>query len=91
MSKTNAVLDSGGSTEWILLVAGHFISYFQVFLLNTMRRYVPRIHLLPSPDGANFDYKIRNEFCFPETEFIAVSAYRNKQVLRLLTIKKTTQ
>ena len=45
-----------------------------------MRRYFPRIHLIESVDGTNFDYQMRKEFCFPETEFIAVSSYRNKQV-----------
>lgn len=55
----------------------------QVLLLNTMRRYFPRIHLIESVDGTNFDYQMRKEFCFPETEFIAVSSYRNKQITKL--------
>lgn len=54
--------------------------HFQVLLLNTMRRYIPRIHLIESTDGSNFDFNMKKEFCFPETEFMAVSAYRNKQV-----------
>ena len=45
-----------------------------------MRRYIPRIHLIESTDGSNFDFNMKKEFCFPETEFMAVSAYRNKQV-----------
>lgn len=53
---------------------------FQVLLLNTMRRYIPRIHLIEGTDGSNFDFNTKKEFCFPETEFMAVSAYRNKQV-----------
>ena len=54
--------------------------FSQVILLYTMRRYFPRIHVIESQDGTSFDYKLRTEFCFPETDFIAVSAYRNKQV-----------
>ena len=52
-----------------------------------MRCYVPRIHLLESPDGVNFDYRIRKEFCFREMEFIAVSAYRNKEVGHFIWFK----
>lgn len=55
----------------------------QVMLLNTMRRYFPRIHILESPDGTSFDHRLRKEFCFAETDFIAVSAYRNKQITKL--------
>lgn len=45
-----------------------------------MRRYTPRIHVLESPNGIYFDYKLRKEFYFSEMEFIAVSQYRNKNV-----------
>ena len=49
-----------------------------------MRRYIPRIQVVESVDGVNFDYNLRKEFYFPETEFMAVSQYRNKQVQKFL-------
>ena len=48
--------------------------------MSTMRRYVPRVMVVESANGVYFDYKLREEFYFPETEFMAVSQYRNKQV-----------
>ena len=48
-----------------------------------MRRYIPRIHVIESASGIYFDYKLRKEFYFAETEFMAVTQYRNKQVHNL--------
>ncbi len=46
-----------------------------------MRRYIPRIHVFAEgANGVHFDYSLRKEFYFPETEFMAVTQYRNKQV-----------
>ncbi|XP_022792066.1 uncharacterized protein LOC111331261 [Stylophora pistillata] len=55
----------------------------QAILLSTMRRYTPRIHVLESPNGIYFDYKLRKEFYFSEMEFMAVSQYRNKNITEL--------
>ena len=68
----------GGNLREVRLI--HWCLFSQVILLYTMRRYFPRIHVIESQDGTSFDYKLRSEVCFPETDFIAVSAYRNKQV-----------
>ena len=45
-----------------------------------MRRYIPRIQVIESDNGVYIDYNLRKEFYFPETEFMAVSQYRNRQV-----------
>ncbi|KAJ7387444.1 T-box transcription factor tbx3 [Desmophyllum pertusum] len=55
----------------------------QAILVSTMRRYVPRVMVVESANGVYFDYKLREEFYFPETEFMAVSQYRNKQITKL--------
>jgi len=55
----------------------------QAILLSTMRRYIPRIQVIESDNGVYIDYNLRKEFYFPETEFMAVSQYRNRQITQL--------
>lgn len=54
-------------------------------LLNSMHRYLPRVHIVEASDN----YAIRtgplSTFTFDETTFIAVTAYQNEKVM----IKKT--
>ncbi len=56
-----------------------FFSIIQI-LLNSMHRYIPRLHIIQASD----DYSIRtgplSTFIFDETIFIAVTAYQNDQV-----------
>ena len=68
-----------------------------------MHKYQPRVHLIKKPDDKlmnlfklqitsdleNFEYKT---FVFPETSFIAVTAYQNQLVsffLHIILIVKT--
>jgi hypothetical protein len=53
---------------------------FLKILLNSMHRYIIRLHIIQASD----DYSIRtgplSTFIFHETVFIAVTAYQNEQV-----------
>ena len=49
-------------------------------VLNTMRRYQPRIHILEHTDFMDSSQLNTWDYTFEETEFIAVSAYKNKQI-----------
>ena len=50
-----------------------------------MHKYIPRLHIVANNDNklsmAQFDNV--NIFVFPETQFIAVTAYQNDNVTRL--------
>ncbi len=50
-------------------------------LLNSMHKYVPRIHIVEVIDGV--DSNIVKTYVFPETKFIAVTAYQNTDVTQL--------
>ena len=45
-----------------------------------MHKYVPRLHIVPA---SNSSLDNVNVFVFPETQFIAVTAYQNEKVTRL--------
>jgi hypothetical protein len=47
-------------------------------ILNSMHKYMPRIHVAPADDNANI-----KTFTFPETQFIAVTAYQNTDITQL--------
>ena len=52
-------------------------SLFQT-ILNSMHKYQPRLHIVRVKDG-----KLASSFTtfiFPQTEFIAVTAYQNEKV-----------
>lgn len=55
--------------------------FFQV-ILNSMHKYRPRIHIIPSKDYNMFSMKKGSfyTFVFNETEFMAVTAYQNPRV-----------
>jgi len=50
-------------------------------LLNSMHKYVPRLHIVEVTDGV--DSQKVNTYVFPETKFIAVTAYQNTDVTQL--------
>jgi hypothetical protein len=52
-----------------------------------MHKYIPRLHIIQAVNSSNTDMKLSmapfdnvNIFVFPETQFIAVTAYQNEQV-----------
>jgi hypothetical protein len=56
-----------------------------------MHKYIPRLHIIQAINSSNNDTKLSmapfdnvNIFVFPETQFIAVTAYQNEQVNRFL-------
>lgn len=51
-------------------------------ILNSMHKYRPRIHVIPAKDYNMFSMKKGSfyTFVFPETEFMAVTAYQNPRV-----------
>lgn len=49
-------------------------------MLNSLHKYEPRLHLVKV--GANSQKKRISSFSFPETQFIAVTAYQNEEVSR---------
>ncbi|CAF2117622.1 unnamed protein product [Rotaria magnacalcarata] len=59
-------------------------------VLNSMHKYIPRLHIIQPVSSSNNDTKLSmgpldnvNIFIFPETQFIAVTAYQNENVTRL--------
>ncbi|OQR66487.1 T-box transcription factor TBX2-like [Tropilaelaps mercedesae] len=48
-------------------------------ILNSMHKYQPRFHLVKTCDLAKLPYSTFRTFVFPETEFIAVTAYQNEK------------
>eukprot|EP00795_Rhopilema_esculentum_P013434 gene13434-4305_t len=52
-------------------------------ILNSMHRYQPRIHFVKASDIYTLRYQPFFTFNFPETKFIAVTAYQNEKVTQL--------
>ncbi|GAU99674.1 hypothetical protein RvY_10635 [Ramazzottius varieornatus] len=52
-------------------------------ILNSMHKYQPRIAVIRAEDMVSFNYIAFNIIAFPETAFIAVTAYQNEQITRL--------
>ena len=52
---------------------------FQI-ILNSMHRYQPRLHFVKANDIYTLRYQPFFTFTFPETKFIAVTAYQNEKV-----------
>ena len=60
-----------------------------------MHKYIPRLHIIQAVNSSNNDMKLSmapfdnvNIFVFPETQFIAVTAYQNEQVGYLFFLNK---
>ena len=49
-------------------------------ILNSMHRYIPRVHIVQASDTYSMRTGPLSTFIFDETAFIAVTAYQNDQV-----------
>jgi len=45
-----------------------------------MHKYQPRFHVVEASDPLRLSYNSMKTFAFPETQFIAVTAYQNEKV-----------
>ncbi|XP_062433646.1 T-box transcription factor TBX10 [Rhea pennata] len=55
-------------------------------ILNSMHRYQPRFHVVfvdPRRDSERFAHENFKSFSFPETQFMAVTAYQNHRITQL--------
>ncbi|XP_046562569.1 T-box transcription factor TBX3-like [Haliotis rubra] len=52
-------------------------------ILNSMHKYQPRFHLVRASDLLRLPYSSSKTFVFPETQFIAVTAYQNEKITKL--------
>ncbi|KAF4074631.1 hypothetical protein AMELA_G00241580 [Ameiurus melas] len=52
-------------------------------ILNSMHKYQPRLHMARADDLLKLPYSAFRTFLFPETEFIAVTAYQNDKITQL--------
>ena len=53
-------------------------------ILNSMHKYQPRFHLVQASDMLQLSYSAFRTYLFPETQFIAVTAYQNDKVCYIL-------
>lgn len=61
------------------LIMCHVTLIFQT-ILNSMHKYQPRFHIVRANDIMKLPYSTFRTYVFPETEFIAVTAYQNEKV-----------
>ncbi|KAK8737871.1 hypothetical protein OTU49_004285 [Cherax quadricarinatus] len=52
-------------------------------ILNSMHKYQPRIHIVAAPDLVSLHWAPFNTFNFPQTCFMAVTAYQNERITQL--------
>ncbi|XP_076855250.1 T-box transcription factor TBX3 [Brachyhypopomus gauderio] len=52
-------------------------------ILNSMHKYQPRFHVVRANDVVKLPYSTFKTCVFPETEFIAVTAYQNDKITQL--------
>ncbi|KAL8180447.1 UNVERIFIED_CONTAM: T-box transcription factor tbx3 [Gekko kuhli] len=52
-------------------------------ILNSMHKYQPRFHIVRANDILKLPYSTFRTYVFPETEFIAVTAYQNDKITQL--------
>ncbi|XP_023298523.2 T-box-containing protein TBX6L-like [Lucilia cuprina] len=52
-------------------------------VLASMHKYQPRIHVIRTNDLAQIPWAPQQAFVFPETEFVAVTAYQNDRITKL--------
>ena len=48
-----------------------------------MHKYIPRLHIVQASDVFAMSWNAFTTFSFPETVFIAVTAYQNEQITQL--------
>ncbi|KAG5269139.1 hypothetical protein AALO_G00198700 [Alosa alosa] len=71
---TNNISDKHGFVSNSLLSAT---------ILNSMHKYQPRFHIVRANDILKLPYSTFRTYVFPETEFIAVTAYQNDKITQL--------
>ncbi|XP_051533403.1 T-box transcription factor TBX2b-like isoform X1 [Myxocyprinus asiaticus] len=52
-------------------------------ILNSMHKYQPRFHIVRANDILKLPYSTFRTYVFPETDFIAVTAYQNDKITQL--------
>ncbi|XP_053672951.1 T-box transcription factor TBX6-like [Anopheles nili] len=52
-------------------------------VLTSMHKYQPRIHVIKATDATQIPWAPQQAFTFPETEFVAVTAYQNDRITKL--------
>ncbi|XP_065361523.1 T-box-containing protein TBX6L-like [Calliphora vicina] len=52
-------------------------------VLASMHKYQPRLHLIKTSDLSQLPWAPQQNYVFPETEFIAVTAYQNDRITKL--------
>lgn len=78
--------------NWSIMRFIYYLFYFFFFtvlflscsqtILNSMHKYQPRFHIVRANDILKLPYSTFRTYVFPETEFIAVTAYQNDKVCR---------
>ncbi|XP_055350664.1 T-box transcription factor TBX3-like isoform X2 [Paramacrobiotus metropolitanus] len=52
-------------------------------ILNSMHKYQPRLHIVRASDLSRVFFSACRSFVFPETQFVAVTAYQNEKITQL--------
>ncbi|EDW80030.1 uncharacterized protein Dwil_GK12352 [Drosophila willistoni] len=52
-------------------------------VLASMHKYQPRLHVIRASEASHIPFAPQQAFVFPETEFIAVTAYQNDRITKL--------
>ncbi|XP_046695681.1 T-box transcription factor TBX3a isoform X1 [Silurus meridionalis] len=60
-----------------------FAVYSLQTILNSMHKYQPRFHIVRANDILKLPYSTFRTYVFPETDFIAVTAYQNDKITQL--------
>ncbi|XP_030915633.1 T-box transcription factor TBX2 [Geospiza fortis] len=63
--------------------AGGTCAGFPQTILNSMHKYQPRFHIVRANDILKLPYSTFRTYVFPETDFIAVTAYQNDKITQL--------
>ncbi|KAH8301102.1 hypothetical protein KR018_001797 [Drosophila ironensis] len=84
---TNNTLDNNGHVSSLLSLKAPTETYripirLQI-VLASMHKYQPRLHVIRTSDLGQIPWAPQQAFVFPETEFIAVTAYQNDRITKL--------
>uniref|UniRef100_A0A803Y8W1 T-box domain-containing protein n=1 Tax=Meleagris gallopavo TaxID=9103 RepID=A0A803Y8W1_MELGA len=66
-----------------LKLTNNHLDPFGHTILNSMHKYQPRFHIVRANDILKLPYSTFRTYVFPETEFIAVTAYQNDKITQL--------
>ena len=64
-----------------------FFFFFLQIILNSMHKYQPRFHIVQANDVFSLRWNSFVTFAFPETIFIAVTAYQNEKVITVVNLR----